>query len=87
MLLSRAGNAPARTERTDLSLLTEDAVETLVPIADERGLRVTVDTADAPVRGDPVLLTQMASNLVHNAIVHNLPGHGSITGVDGRRGR
>lgn len=79
LLLSRAGNAPDRTERTDLSLLTEDAVETLVPFADERGLRVTVDTEDAPVLGDPVLLTQMASNLVHNAIVHNLPGHGTIT--------
>lgn len=78
LLLSRAGSAPARTERTDLSLLTEDAVETLVPFADERGLRVTIDTADAPVLGDPVLLMQMASNLVHNAIVHNLPGHGSI---------
>ncbi len=79
LLLSRAGNAPARTERTDLSLLTEDAVETLVPFADERGLRVTIDTADAPVIGDPVLLMQMASNLVHNAIVHNCPGYGSIT--------
>ena len=78
LLLSRAGSQPARTEQSDLSLLAEDAVETLVPFADERGVSIAVDTESAPVSGDPVLLTQMASNLVHNAIVHNTAEHGVI---------
>ncbi len=78
LLLSRAGDQPARTEPSDLSLLAEDAVETLVPFADERGVSIAVDTESAPVSGDPVSLTQMASNLVHNAIVHNTAEHGVI---------
>ena len=32
----------------------------------------------APTIGSPALLLQMATNLVHNAIVHNLPDHGTV---------
>jgi two-component system, OmpR family, sensor histidine kinase VanS len=31
-----------------------------------------------PTIGSPALLLQMATNLVHNAIVHNLPEHGTV---------
>ncbi len=31
-----------------------------------------------PTIGSPALLLQMATNLVHNAIVHNLPDHGTV---------
>ncbi len=32
----------------------------------------------APTVGSRALLLQMATNLVHNAIVHNLPEHGTV---------
>ncbi|MCC6737344.1 MAG: HAMP domain-containing histidine kinase, partial [Bauldia sp.] len=62
----------------------EEAAETLLPLADKRG--VTIETAGepAPTLGSPTLLFQMTSNLVHNAIVHNLPDRGTVlvrTGV------
>ena len=33
----------------------------------------------APTLGSPALLLQLTTNLVHNAIVHNLPGHGTVS--------
>jgi len=41
---------------------------------------VTIETfGDAPpTTGSPALLLQMATNLVHNAIVHNLPEAGTV---------
>ena len=31
-----------------------------------------------PTIGSPALLLQMTTNLIHNAIVHNLPEHGTV---------
>ncbi|HEX4679519.1 MAG TPA: ATP-binding protein [Gaiellaceae bacterium] len=31
-----------------------------------------------PTLGSPALLLQLSTNLVHNAIVHNLPGQGAV---------
>jgi len=39
-----------------------------------RGLRVQVQQAPAPTRGDPVLLERVAGNLVENAVRHNVTG-------------
>lgn len=60
----------------DLSLLAEGAVEALVPLADRRGVAVEVGGAPAPVLGSSTLLPQLVTNLVLNAIVHNLPSGG-----------
>jgi two-component system sensor histidine kinase VanS len=85
LLLSRADRRSFTTEHVDLSLLAEEATETLLPLAEKRG--VTVGTAGdlAPVLGSHALLQQLTTNLVHNAIVHNLPDQGSVwvtTSVD-----
>jgi two-component system sensor histidine kinase VanS len=88
LLLSRADRRTFVREHVDLSLLAEEAVETLLPLAEERGL--TVETAGdvTPAVGSHALLLQLTSNLVHNAIVHNQPGQGAVwvsTGAqDGR---
>lgn len=84
LLLSRAGQRSFPRERVDLSLIAEDATETLLPLAEERGL--TIETAGelSPTIGSPALLLQLTTNLVHNAIVHNLPDDGAVwvtTGV------
>ena len=84
LVLSRADQRSFVREPVDLSLIAEEATETLLPFAEQRG--ATIETAgDAtPTIGSPALLQQMATNLVHNAIVHNLPGQGTVwvtTGV------
>jgi two-component system sensor histidine kinase VanS len=78
LLLSRADQQSFTREHVDLSLIAEEATETLIPLAEERG--VTVETAGdvAPTIGSPALLLPMTTNLVHNAIVHNLPDQGTV---------
>jgi len=78
LLLSRADQRSFNPEHVDLSLIAEEATETLLPLAEKRG--ATIETAgDATATiGSPALLLQMTTNLVHNAIVHNLPEHGTV---------
>jgi two-component system, OmpR family, sensor histidine kinase VanS len=78
LLLSRADQRSFLREHVDLSLIAEEATETLLPLAEKRGL--TVETAGdmTPTLGSQALLLQLSTNLVHNAIVHNLPEHGSV---------
>ncbi|MFT4036850.1 MAG: HAMP domain-containing sensor histidine kinase [Thermomicrobiales bacterium] len=78
LLLSRADQRGFTREEVDLSLIAEDAAETLLPLAEAHG--VTIETAGdiALASGSPALLLQMTMNLVHNAIVHNLPRHGRV---------
>jgi two-component system, OmpR family, sensor histidine kinase VanS len=78
LLLSRADQRSFAPEHVDLSLIAEEATETLLPLAEERGLTIETSGDPAPTIGSPALLQQMATNLVHNAIVHNLPGQGSV---------
>ena len=78
LLLSRTDQRSFARERVDLSLLAEEAAETLLPLAEKRG--ITIETAGdmTPTIGSHALLLQMTTNLVHNAIVHNLPEGGSV---------
>ncbi|GAA3582716.1 HAMP domain-containing sensor histidine kinase [Klugiella xanthotipulae] len=78
LLLSRADQRSFTRENIDLSLLAEEAVEMLLPLAEKRGLTIEVSGDIAPVLGSPVLLLQLTTNLVHNAIVHNLPAEGTV---------
>lgn len=78
LLLSRADRRAFPREIVDLSLLAEEAVEALVPLADRRGVAVEVGGISAPVLGSSALLPQLVTNLVLNAIVHNLSFGGSV---------
>jgi two-component system, OmpR family, sensor histidine kinase VanS len=78
LLLSRADQRSFARDHVDLSLLAEEATETLLPLAEERGLTIETSGDMAPTIGSPALLLQMTTNLVHNAIVHNLPEHGTV---------
>jgi two-component system, OmpR family, sensor histidine kinase VanS len=78
LLLSHADQRSFAPEHADLSLIAEEATETLLPFAEERGVAIETSGDAAPVVGSPSLLLQMATNLVHNAIVHNLPEHGTV---------
>jgi two-component system sensor histidine kinase VanS len=78
LLLSRADQRSFTRERVDLSLMAEEAAETLLPLAEKRGLTVETRNDTSPAIGSHALLLQMTTNLVHNAIIHNLPEHGFV---------
>jgi two-component system sensor histidine kinase VanS len=78
LLLSRADQRSFARDRVDLSLIAEEATETLLPLAEARGVAIETSGDTAPTLGSPALLLQMATNLVHNAIVHNLSQQGTV---------
>jgi two-component system sensor histidine kinase VanS len=78
LVLSRADQRSFIREHADLSLIAEEATETLIPLAEERGATIETSGDATPTIGSPALLLQMTTNLVHNAIVHNLPDGGTV---------
>jgi two-component system sensor histidine kinase VanS len=78
LLLSRADQRSFAREPVDLSLLAEEATETLLPLAAERGVTIETSADTTLTIGSHPLLLQLATNLVHNAIVHNAPAHGTV---------
>ena len=78
LLLSRADQRSFTREHVDLSLIAEEAAETLLPLAEKRGLTIETSGDMTPTVGSHALLLQLTTNLVHNAIVHNLPERGSV---------
>ncbi len=78
LLLSRADRRTFTREYVDLSLLAEEATETLLPLAEKHGVVIETSGEMTPTIGSPALLLQLTTNLVHNAIVHNLPEQGTV---------
>jgi two-component system sensor histidine kinase VanS len=78
LLLSRADQRSFMRERVDLSLVAEEATEALLPLAEKRGLAIETSGDLAPTIGSHALLLQLSTNLVHNAIVHNLATAGTV---------
>jgi two-component system sensor histidine kinase VanS len=78
LLLSRAGQRSFTREPVELSLIADEATETLLPLAEQRGVTIETSADATPTVGSHALLLQMATNLVHNAIVHNLPERGTV---------
>ena len=78
LLLSRADRRSFIPEPVDLSLLVDEATETLLPLAEKRGVAIETSGEVASTTGSYALLLQMTTNLVHNAIVHNLPDQGTV---------
>jgi two-component system sensor histidine kinase VanS len=78
LLLSRADQRSFARDHVDLSLIAEEATETLLPLAEKRGLTIETSGDVTPTIGSHALLLQLSTNLVHNAIVHNLPEQGTV---------
>jgi two-component system sensor histidine kinase VanS len=78
LLLSRADQRSFTREHVDLSLIAEETTETLLPLAEQRGLTIETSGDRAPTIGSHALLLQLSTNLVHNAIVRNLPEQGTV---------
>ncbi len=87
LLLSRADQRSFARERVDLSLIAEEAAETLLPLAEARGVAIETDGDVTSAFGSQPLLLQLTMNLLHNAIVHNLPGGGTVRVTTATRDR
>src|SRR3712207_505454 len=68
LLLSRADQRSFAREHVDLSLIAEEATETLLPLAEERGVTIETSGDVAATVGSHALLLQLGTNLVHNAL-------------------
>ncbi|MGA8249056.1 MAG: HAMP domain-containing sensor histidine kinase, partial [Nocardioides sp.] len=78
LVLSRADQRAFTREPVDLSLATEEAAETLLPLAEKHGVTIDTSGGPAPTSGSRALLVQLTTNLLHNAIVHNQRDHGKV---------
>ncbi|XVQ07729.1 sensor histidine kinase [Spirillospora sp. CA-255316] len=79
LLLSRADRRSFTREPVDLSLIAEEAAETLLPLAEQRQITLDVTGETTQTIGSAALILRMMINLVQNAIVHNLPAGGTVT--------
>jgi two-component system, OmpR family, sensor histidine kinase VanS len=85
LTLSRADRDSFTSEPVDLSLVAEEATETLLPLAANHGVTIKTSGDMAPTIGSESLLLQLTTNLLENGIVHNQTCHGSVwvtTSVD-----
>ncbi|WP_189593711.1 sensor histidine kinase [Streptomyces massasporeus] len=79
LLLSRSDGGTFVRGSVDLSLVAEEAAETLLPLAEQRRITLDVTGGAAPTSGSGELLLRMVTNLVQNAVVHNVPVGGTVT--------
>ncbi|HEY4428323.1 MAG TPA: HAMP domain-containing sensor histidine kinase [Solirubrobacteraceae bacterium] len=78
LLLSRADQQSFPREDVDLSLVVEEASETLLPLAQQHGVTMELSGSATHTTGSHSLLLQLTTNLLHNAIVHNVPAQASV---------
>ena len=76
--LSRADQQSFTPVPVDLSLIAEEATETLLPFAERHGVTIETSGDISAAIGSEALLLQLTTNLVHNAIIHNLPQQGTV---------
>jgi signal transduction histidine kinase len=74
LTLARSQRGLDHKEPVDLAAVTRDVLHTLEPAATAGGLRVDASLSEATVPGDARLLYQLVSNLVDNAVRHNVIG-------------
>lgn len=73
-----AGQLVVRREPLDLSLIVDESIQLLNPLAQQQGLTITCHATTCPVLGDSNHLLRLTNNLISNAILYNKPD-GSIT--------
>jgi signal transduction histidine kinase len=83
LMIARAESGQARDNMTefDASEIARDVGELYEPVAEEKGIALTIDApATAPVRGNRELVSQALANLIDNAIKY-AGRHGKANGV------
>jgi signal transduction histidine kinase len=73
LTLAVSNQGTGEVESLDLSTAAEDALDAVDDEARAAGLRVDTELSTAEVTGSRVLIERLVSNLVENAVVHNVP--------------
>jgi len=86
---AEAGSRRDTAATADLAEIARNVVELYEPVADDKGLTLTVSVPDTlPVRGDRHLLSQAIANLLDNALKYTPAGTVSLSvGRDGDTAR
>ncbi len=74
LTLARSDRGPGPAELVDLPTAVEDAIDSIGPAAAARQVQIGTALQDAQVTGDRVLLERLVSNLIDNAVKHNVTG-------------
>jgi signal transduction histidine kinase len=75
LLTLASGEAGAsQRESLDLAAITSDVLAVTRPAISRLGLHLRVDIQPATLEGDPLLVQQLVSNLIDNAVRHNISG-------------
>ncbi len=74
LLLARSENVVAERKPIDLADAARHAVGQLAQAAEDASVTIRPQLTPAVALGDPVLLERLVTNLVENAIRHNVPG-------------
>ena len=74
LTLARSDRGPGPAEPVDLPTAVEDAIDLIGPAAAARQIQIGAALQDAQVTGDRVLLERLVSNLIDNAVKHNVTG-------------
>src|SRR5690606_9441803 len=78
LLLARSERELAVRKPVDVKEVAQTAVDQVTPFAEEHGVTISTELAEAPTIGDPVLLERSVSNLLENAVKYNLPENGKV---------
>jgi signal transduction histidine kinase len=74
LTLASSQGGPGQREPVDLAPLASACLAATNPEASRLGLQVRAGIRPAALDGDPVLARRLVSNLIHNAVRHNIPG-------------
>jgi len=74
LTLARSDRGPGPAELVDLPTAVEDAIDSIAPAAAARQIQIGTALRDAQVTGDRILLERLVSNLIDNAVKHNVTG-------------
>jgi signal transduction histidine kinase len=74
LTLARSDRGTGPTEPLDMAALAEDALDAVAPAIRARPVTVQAALEPAPAVGDPVLVERLITNLIDNAVRHNVPG-------------
>jgi signal transduction histidine kinase len=87
LTLASSEGDPGHHEPVDLAPLVSTCLATAAPESGRLSLDVRADVRPAILDGDPVLVRRLVSNLIENAVRHNVPGgHIQVTtGTSGGR--
>jgi signal transduction histidine kinase len=74
LTLARSERGLERHERTDVGAIAARVLERPLPELEQHGLELTTKLEPAITEGDPALLERLITNLLENAVRHNIDG-------------